>query len=104
MLRGQDRRQWHGTYDLHFNHHDSVRELQESAIHHCGICRSIYQELCTKLAGEKPSENCPLAITACLSVIPNFDPIRLYRLDFKIRYDALRCQRTFILKKISTFL
>jgi hypothetical protein len=102
MLRGQDRRQWKGTYDLHFNHHNSVNELKDSAAHYnCGICRSILVELRTKLDGSEPVEQELLAVSASITGITSPESKKLWRLDFKIRYAAIRCRRTFILKEAS---
>jgi hypothetical protein len=49
MLRGQDGRIWKGTYDLNFNHHTQMKDLNRSADMHCGICRILFEELQTKL-------------------------------------------------------
>jgi len=102
MLRGQGGRQWKGTYDLNYNHHDSVQKLEDSVIHKCAICRAISDELRSKLGSEQPSAAKELAITACISEISSAGKYRLWRLDFKIRYDRdLKCQRVFIPKEIS---
>jgi hypothetical protein len=102
MLRGQGGRQWKGTYDLHFNHHDSAGHLRKAAAMNCGICRVIYDELQAKLGPAGIPDKTKLSITAGLSLM---DPgnHQLYRLDFKLRYDRVRIQRTFVLKQTSEY-
>src|ERR1700684_2044917 len=45
VLRGHQGSQWRGTFDLHFDHHASRKELQKSANMSCCICRSIWFQL-----------------------------------------------------------
>ncbi|KAJ9655038.1 hypothetical protein H2201_008890 [Coniosporium apollinis] len=67
----------------------------------CGICRVIYDEFRSKWDSDKVPDEKDLFITAGLSILANSRAQNLYRLDFKLRYDRVRCQRTFILKKTS---
>jgi hypothetical protein len=48
MLRGQEGRQWRGTYDLIFAHHASRVGLKKSAEMSCCICRIVYDEVETR--------------------------------------------------------
>lgn len=109
MLRGQDRRQWKGTYDLYFTHQSSVDTLKVSAGMGCGICRLLWEEL--KQDGgfdhspnddDRPSSSVPVS-TASLRVIPTLQDDQyneLYRLDFSLEYGNTRRKRTFVLKHI----
>lgn len=45
MLRGQEGRQWRGTYDLHFAHHRSQSSLTMSADMGCCFCSGLRNEL-----------------------------------------------------------
>lgn len=104
MLRGQEGRIWKGTYDLHFNHHTKGKDLRRSAEMNCGICRVLWEELEEKLEKHGPSldvDHRELTVTASLSVLDHPRLKHLYRLDFKIRCDRTRCQRTFVLKRTS---
>jgi hypothetical protein len=115
MLRGQDRRQWKGTYDLHFNHHITLRSLQDSAAKGCGICRVLFKEVFpdttveevrrdSDTADEALEEAAGPVSTASLAVIRNLQDHRdeVYRLDFKVNHHRLRKKRTFVLKQIGT--
>lgn len=99
MLRGQEGRVWKGTYDLHFSHHMSMLALRRSAEIHCGICRVLLTELQSHVP-EGRLDEIPLDITASLFV-PNPKVEHVYRLDFKMRSEQIRCQRTFMLKETS---
>ncbi|KAH8666965.1 heterokaryon incompatibility protein-domain-containing protein [Xylariales sp. PMI_506] len=118
MLRGQDRRQWKGTYDLHFDHHGGIDTLAESASRGCGICRVLYDEipqnhshgaLTENGAPAAPESSVPVS-TASLAVIQNAmddlverdDSEETYRLDFKLEYGDIRKKKTFVLKQIGT--
>jgi hypothetical protein len=45
MLRGQEGRQWKGSYDLYFVHHRNVDSLIQSAGSDCNICMILCKEL-----------------------------------------------------------
>jgi hypothetical protein len=101
MLRGQEGRLWQGTYDLRFNHHQSIQDLQLSARMRCGICRVLLEELNSCLESRTDRlEDQPLSITASLSV-PNQRTEHLYCLEFKLDCAQIRCRRTFVLKETS---
>jgi hypothetical protein len=104
MLRGQDRRVWKGTYDLNYRHHDHGRDLASSARMHCGICRVLCEELVSKLESSVEIETLPLAIEASVSVLDHPRVQHLYRLEFKLRCDRVRCRRTFVLKRTGRLL
>lgn len=55
MLRGQIGRQWKGSYDLHFSHHESVKGLKASHDMGCGVCRVLFDKLVQKF-GKSPEE------------------------------------------------
>ncbi|KAF1949897.1 HET-domain-containing protein [Byssothecium circinans] len=101
MLRGQEGRIWKGTYDLHYAHHYDGKTFLRSAMMNCGICRVLFEELELKLQCDNgtPLEERDLNITASLSVLHHPRVSHLYRLDFKMRCDRIRSQRTFLLKK-----
>lgn len=128
MLRGQVGRQWRGTYDLHFDHHDSIETLETSYRMGCGICRVLYEEVETSASkqnpgkeSEKDEEQPPDHLgndeaeigrlsahsTASLGVINDIEETGLFRLDFKLKW-ALGKQssnilkRTFVLKQTGT--
>ncbi|KAF2649660.1 HET-domain-containing protein [Lophiostoma macrostomum CBS 122681] len=118
MLRRQDGRIWKGTWDLHFKHHNNIRNLQESAAMHCGICRVLWSDLKDKLDKDGIDLNnmgtlSPVprseifSVTASLSILNHplsteDEDMELYRLDFKLRFENIRSQRTFVLRKTST--
>jgi len=52
MLRGQVGRQWRGSYDVHFNH-STLKNLENSQLMGCHICRIIWDEITEKDHGEK---------------------------------------------------
>jgi len=52
MLRGQVGRQWRGSYDVHFNH-STLKNLENSKLMGCPICRIIWDEVTEKDYGEK---------------------------------------------------
>ncbi|KAI9774261.1 MAG: hypothetical protein M1840_004155 [Geoglossum simile] len=102
MLRGQDKRQWRGTFDLHFDHHTHRWELERSAEIGCCICRSIQYELrkFDHTGGPSPDEyRDPTRqgsfISAFLSEV--HEKQGLYRLDFKL-HDS-RSLGTFLLQQ-----
>lgn len=121
MLRGQVGRQWRGTYDLHFDHHDSIGTLKTSYSMGCGICRVLYEELMASAAKdlaldkdeEKPpdqvdnDESGPTLVaesTALLGVIHDIEDDDVFRLDFKLEWAvgeraANIVKRTFVLKQ-----
>lgn len=88
---------------MHFDHHDSVKALRNSSTEYCGICRAIWEELTLKLDPGEPDDAEKLSITASISAISGKETTRSWRLDFKIHYADVRCQRTFVLKKTSRF-
>lgn len=45
MLRGQEGRQWRGTFDLHFAHHHSRSSLTASADMGCCFCSGLWTEM-----------------------------------------------------------
>lgn len=45
MLRGQEGRQWRGTFDLHFAHHRSKSSLILSADMGCCFCSGLWTEM-----------------------------------------------------------
>lgn len=100
MLRSQEGRIWKGTYDLHFNHHMSGKNLCHSAKMNCGICRVLLEELRSHIGPEKNCDELPITITASLFV-PNPKMDQVYCLNLRLRYDQIRCQRTFVLKETS---
>lgn len=80
----------------------------------CGICRVLFEELVPKVYPTFPLDQKnvsteqelsidrrELSITASLSVLQHDDVKDLYRLDFKMRCDGIRGQRTFVLKRTS---
>lgn len=124
MLRGQVGRQWRGTYDLHFDHHDSIETLKASHGMGCGICQVLYEEL---LAGaesnlcldykidkeQTPDESgyneteadLSAHSTALLGVIHDIKDDDVFRLDFKLDWilgeqTSRIMRRTFALKEI----
>ena len=99
MLRGQEGRIWKGTYDLHFTHHSAGKELRRSALINCGICRVLFEELQTKVDHTLVFDDLELLVTASLSVLDHPRVQHLYRLDFKLRCNRIRSQRTFVLKR-----
>jgi hypothetical protein len=100
MLRRQEGRIWKGTYDLHFNHHADTKTLRRSKEMNCGICRVLFHELQSKVDSVAKFDDLPLTVTASL-FIPNPRVDHLYRLDFKLQSNQIRCQRTFVLKETS---
>jgi len=52
MLRGQVGRQWRGSYDVHFNH-STLKNLENSKLMGCAICRIIWDEVTEKDHEEK---------------------------------------------------
>jgi len=98
MLRGQDRRQWKGTYDLHFEHHSDFDSLEKSAGMECSICRVLWEE-----GGFDSSHPVHINSTASLKVIHGLgrgDDDELYRLDLNLEYGNTRRKRTFVLGHI----
>ncbi|PSN69911.1 HET-domain-containing protein [Corynespora cassiicola Philippines] len=102
MLRGQEGRIWKGTYDLHFTHHSAGKELRRSALINCGICRVLFEELQTKVDHTLVFDDLELLVTASLSVLDHPRVQHLYRLDFKLRCNRIRSQRTFVLKRTAS--
>jgi hypothetical protein len=102
MLRRQEGRQWRGTYDLHFNHHTMLKDLYRSRKMNCGICRVLFEELESKLDSRlgdvKKSDPRTIGVKASL-FIPTPREDHLYCLQFKIRYEQIQCQRTFVLRE-----
>jgi hypothetical protein len=123
MLRGQNGRQWQGTYDLHFSHHSTVYSLERSAAMGCCICRVIWDELTENEQGEKfakvlqkhlrsPSyldrllgtlqatdgaERSIYFVRAFLSELSS--PRGLYRLDFRLVDSDSKRLATFVLEQ-----
>jgi hypothetical protein len=102
MLRRQDGKQWRGTYDLHFNHHQLLRDLFSSMKMNCGICRVLFEELehkiGFKLGDVEKGDERTVNIRAFL-FIPTPRENHLYCLNFKFRYDTIQCQRAFVLRE-----
>ena len=114
MLRGQRGRRWRGTFDLQFDHHSDVIELQESSrmsIVGCFICRKIWNELqrieanqdTRQYDGESRRRWIPTGptvtkqfINAFLAEVPQ--QIGLYRLEFKLGNPPKRLA-TFLLQQ-----
>lgn len=121
MLRGQVGRQWRGTYDLHFDHHDSIETLKTSYSMGCGICRVLYEELMASAKkdvvldndeGKPPDQvdndenrtDLSAESTALLGVIHDIEDDDVFRLDFKLEWalgeqTANIVKRTFVLKQ-----
>jgi hypothetical protein len=104
MLRGQDGRQWRGTFDLYFDHHTFRWELERSAEMGCTICRTIRYNVkkLELMDGSLPPEyqglkNRGRFVCAFLSEIHEGQGV--YRLDFKL-WDQRRLG-TFLLKQTS---
>lgn len=112
MLRGQDRRQWKGTYDLHFDHHPSLASLRNSAKKGCGICRVLWKQILPQKnmedsfheEADEKAESEPVS-TASLAVVHNLqdDSDEIYRLDFKVKHGDIRKKWTFVLRQIGSF-
>lgn len=102
MLRGQDGRQWRGTFDLHFDHQTTKSGLVLSAEMGCCICRTISYELSQLYQGDTYPKDRGRFITAFLSEVPEVHEQRgLYRLDFKLS-DSRRLG-TFLLQQTSKY-
>jgi hypothetical protein len=112
----EDGRIWKGTWDLHFKHHNNIHDLQESAAMPCGICRVLWSDLKVKLDKDAMdlkhlgtmspvSRSEIFSVTANLSVLNDSstedEDMELYRLDFKLRFEKIRSQRTFVLRQTS---
>lgn len=119
MLRGQVGRQWRGTYDLHFDHHNSIETLKTSYGMGCGICRVLYEELMAsaekdlgpdyesaeeqppdQLGNDRSETGLSAQSTALLGVIHDIEYDDVFRLDFKVEW-ALRDQTTNTVKRTS---
>lgn len=120
MLRGQAGKQWKGTYELNFSHHESIRALKTSYDTGCSICRALFGEVVTyvrldlgielDIIDDKALEN--LAIermqsTALLTTIDELEDDDVFRLDFKLEFGSNGrpmeiVKRTFLLKQIGT--
>lgn len=123
MLRGHQKSQWRGTFDLHFDHQVNRLELKKSADMSCAICRSILHELSRVeekdqksvisvvgeaflgfLSGDVFRHQMHLdkareaLISAYLSELYGQEEPSVYRLDFK-RRDSARVG-TFVLQQI----
>jgi len=120
MLRGQDRRLWKGTYDLHFEHHDTLESLKVSAGMNCGICRVLLEELTPSESESeqdinpdynateagRPTANTFPTSTASLRVVDGFrdrSGHEIYRLDFALQQKDIRRKRTFVLNQIGRY-
>lgn len=120
MLRGQVGRQWRGTYDLHFDHHHSIKTLEASHNMGCGICRILYEEFIAssqKDIGPSDEEQAPNGLrnhevetglsarsTALLCIIHDIEYHDVFRLDLKLEWargDDHQgiIKRTFVLKQ-----
>ena len=109
MLRGQERMQWKGSFDLNFKHHETVGSLRTSAKTGCRICRTLRDQFPHSL--EERWYNNPkqsVSIIAQLSQEDVWRPNRtsklenpIYRLDFTTRCGAFNGRRTFVLKDTS---
>lgn len=129
MLRGHEGRTWKGTYDLHFNHHESLEDLEHSASSVCGICRVLFEEWTkeerkpatgtsrqsspdpqiddmqesldsTKIDTESKGHKEPFSSTASLSVVRGLDEHDLFRLDFCLKASDRTRKKTFVLRQI----
>lgn len=124
MLRGQIGRQWKGTYDLHFDHHDSITALKTSYDTGCSICRALFEQVIASVRKDlgidlgNDERHAPekLAIdwagtilsansTASLAIIDEIEDDDVFRLDFKLEWvvkgkPPSAAKRTFILKQI----
>ena len=128
VLRGHQGSQWRGTFDLHFDHHTSRQELENSAEMSCVICRSLSYELKRLEKREEKqaaaiwdgvstyirlllwgeldtkvieSQNQKRFLSAYLSKVHGLGKHAIYRLDFKLR-DSERVG-TFALQQIGRF-
>ncbi|KAF2446693.1 HET-domain-containing protein [Karstenula rhodostoma CBS 690.94] len=125
MLRGQTGRQWRGTFDIHFNHHQTLYSLERSATMSCCICRIIWDELTEKYQGTKlakvlqknlrtssnvdhllelhrkqtDSERQVQFVRAFLSELQGGQDNDLYRLDFRLVESDSKRLATFLLEK-----
>lgn len=113
MLRGHEGRVWKGTCKLHFDQHQDLQNLQDSAERHCGICRKLLQEWRKEdgavdqqqIGSSEPSRETdstttePFSSTASLSVVRDVDKYDLFRLDFDLKRGEKIRKRTFVLKQ-----
>lgn len=106
MLREQVGRQWKGSYDLHFSHHESFEELKASHNMGCGICRVLFEKLLQQLDGnedvDRQREVGSFHSSAFLAVAPDFEGEEVFRLDFKLELGSpaeLIGVRTFVLQQ-----
>lgn len=108
MLRGHEGRVWKGTFDLHFSHHKTLKNLQDSAILGlgCSICRRLNEEWKkgdkTTEAGDDGTnidlETEPFSSTASLSLVRNTKKEdELFRLDFVLKSGRKMRKKTFVL-------
>ncbi|KAF2766267.1 HET-domain-containing protein [Teratosphaeria nubilosa] len=82
MLRGQQGRQWRGTFDLHFDHHKHARSLETSAEMGCCICRVLWEEHQNAGLDVTQEADQDFATRAFLSEV--LKRRGAYRLDFKM--------------------
>jgi hypothetical protein len=96
MFRAQAGRQWKGTYDLQFKHHESIKSLRNAFDGNCGICRVLYEDLKAEaeIMGKDLTDGQDLKSTAYISVLEE----DAFRADFKLSHVGIRAQHTFILK------
>ena len=99
MLRGQDGRQWRGTFDLYFDHHVNLYEIGRSEDMGCCICRSLSYALNQmEIQHEcRDPNHRERFVSAFLSEVQGKRDI--YRLDFKLR-DSINIG-TFLLQQAS---
>jgi hypothetical protein len=114
LLRGQEGRQWRGTFDLIFDHHANLLGLKRSADMNCRICRSVFGELLQRAEMSSEERKWPIGdwgarisskersgraglITAYLSeVYESKQDLKAYRLDLKLRSERVG---TFVLQQ-----
>lgn len=114
MLRGQERRQWKGTFDIHFEHQTNVLSLEDSADMNCGICRVLLEELDLdpsvlknlRRQSEQATATVPPVSLACLRVVTSLDGQKKdepYRLDFDLQFEEIKKRHTFLLNHVGEF-
>lgn len=120
VLRGHKGKIWKGTYDLHFNHHNDLQDLRNSAALICGICwilkdewnageskvtddRDIRQSqseptLKRKEVVHTETHMCSYsAVQPSLSVVHDTEKHDLFRLDFHLECGKKTLKRIFVL-------
>jgi hypothetical protein len=79
-----------------------LKDLYGSKKMNCGICRVLFEELESKLNSKlgdvKKSDARTIDVKASL-FIPTPREDHLYCLKFKLRYEKIQCQRSFVLRE-----